>query len=316
MRIPRTHDADPGLLRALRLCGRRAFTMANPQRLRLPARHPLAPPRDSDEARSAALRDGRPRGGADRRAALGGGHRRARATARPTGRRGVDGDRRPIRRVLDREFLEARGWSEGAIECFGLTGLPGVADERVLPGVSAGGGWRLLHRNLVEIDGGMDRLPRGVPARAAAGIRFGARMIALDQSETGVTVHYQTAGGRFAATGDYAIVTVPFPVLRHVEVLKPFSPGQAARHPPAPLRRLGQDPVPVPPPVLGGGRRDLRRRHRHRPADPGDLYYPDHGRETGRGRAPGQLHLVRGRPALGIAVARRPHRPRRSRTWP
>jgi monoamine oxidase len=36
-------------------------------------------------------------------------------------------------------------------------------------------------------------------------------------------VHYQTMAGRSQVAGDYAIITVPFPVLRHVEALKPFS---------------------------------------------------------------------------------------------
>ena len=39
-----------------------------------------------------------------------------------------------------REFLEERGWSEAAIELFGLVCEPGSADERVLPRAPARGG--------------------------------------------------------------------------------------------------------------------------------------------------------------------------------
>jgi monoamine oxidase len=54
-------------------------------------------------------------------------------------------------------------------------------------------------------------------------------MVAIDQTPDEVIIHYQTRVGRFEARGDYAIITVPFPVLRHVEVLKPFSrPKQRA----------------------------------------------------------------------------------------
>src|ERR687897_488116 len=54
-------------------------------------------------------------------------------------------------------------------------------------------------------------------------IHFGARVVALDQSPADVTVHYRTLAGRSKITGDYAIITIPFAVLRHIEVLKPFS---------------------------------------------------------------------------------------------
>ena len=107
----------------------------------------------------------------------------------------------------------------------------------------------------------MDHLPRGFLPQLAGRIRFGARMIAVDQSTHDVCVHYQTAAGRMRVHADYAIITVPFPVLRHVEMLKPLSQSEAPRDPPAALRRLGEDPVPVPPPLLGRGRRHLRRRH-------------------------------------------------------
>ena len=77
-------------------------------------------------------------------------------------------------------------------------------------------------------------------------------MIAIDQSPDDVTIHYRTAAGRQKQTADYAIITVPFPVLRHVEVLKPFRARQAARHPPAALRCLCQDPLPMQTSLLGG----------------------------------------------------------------
>ena len=48
-------------------------------------------------------------------------------------------------------------------------------------------------------------------------------MVAIDQSDDDVTVHCRNAGNRFAVDADYAVLTAPFPVLRHVEVLTPFS---------------------------------------------------------------------------------------------
>ena len=80
--------------------------------------------------------------------------------------------------------------------------------------------------DVAEIEGGMDRLPGAFVPGLRPRIRFGARMIALDQDERSATVHYQTTAGRFKETGDHVLVTVPFAVLRHVEILKPFSPAK------------------------------------------------------------------------------------------
>ena len=113
-------------------------------------------------------------------------------------------------------------------------------------------------------------------------IRFGAKMVAIDQSPEQVTVHYRTRAGRFSETADNAIITVPFAVLRHVETLKPFSrPKQRA------IRQLHYD---------ASAKILLQCRRRFWEEDEGifgggtmtdlpirTVYYPDHGRDTGRG---------------------------------
>ena len=50
-----------------------------------------------------------------------------------------------------------------------------------------------FYSDLVYIDGGTDQLPRALPAGARARIRFGAKMVAIDQSDDDVT---STAGTR------------------------------------------------------------------------------------------------------------------------
>ena len=180
-----------------------------------------------------------------------------------------------------REFLEECHWSEGAIEAFGL-----LSFQEALMNSSF---LELLREevtrcyvDLTEIDGGMDRLPHAFLPVLGNRIRFGARMIALDQDESSATVHYQTPAGRFRETGDYVIVTVPFAVLRHVETMKPFSSAKqrAIRqlHYDASAkillqcrRRFWEEDDGI---VGGGTATDLPIRA---------LYYPDHGRETGRG---------------------------------
>jgi monoamine oxidase len=180
-----------------------------------------------------------------------------------------------------REFLVYKGWSEGAIERFGL-----LANQEAMMNSSfmellreeIGG----FYTNLVQLEGGMDRLPYAFLPRLGSRIRFGAKMTAIDQSPDSVTVHYQTGGGRFQATGDFAILAVPFSVMRHVEVLQPFSrPKQRA------IRQLHYDASAKifiqfrrrfweeDDDIHGGGSvTDLAVRN---------VFYPQHGRETGRG---------------------------------
>jgi monoamine oxidase len=138
------------------------------------------------------------------------------------------------------------------------------------------------YTDLVYLDGGTDNLPRAFLPSLGDRIRFGAKMIALDQSDDEVTVHYRTAAGRFSVSGDYAIVTTPFPVLRHVEVLAPFSRAKQRA-----IRQLHYD---------ASAKVFLQFRRRFWEEDDGiigggtvtdlavrNVYYPDHGRATGRG---------------------------------
>jgi monoamine oxidase len=180
-----------------------------------------------------------------------------------------------------REFLEVNGWSEGMIEMFGLlANQESVMNSSFLELFREDSG--NYYTNMVELQGGTDRLPHAFLPELKGDIRFGAKMIAMDQSPDDVTIHYQTSAGKFTETGDYAIITVPFPVLRHVEVLKPFTRAKQRA-----IRQLHYDASAKilfqckrrfweeDDGIFGGGTlTDLPIRN---------LYYPDHGRETGRG---------------------------------
>jgi monoamine oxidase len=180
-----------------------------------------------------------------------------------------------------REFLELKGWSEGMMEMFGLlANQESVMNSSFLELFREDSG--NYYTNMVEIQGGTDRLPHAFLPELKDNIRFGAKMIAIDQSPDDVTIHYQTPAGRFSENGDYAIIAAPFPVLRHVEVLKPFSRAKQRA-----IRQLHYDASAKilfqcrrrfweeDEGIFGGGTlTDLPIRN---------LYYPDHGRETGRG---------------------------------
>lgn len=180
-----------------------------------------------------------------------------------------------------REYLEHCGWSEGAIEMFGILAnqesrMNASFVELLLADVGN------VFRDMVQIEGGMDRLPRAFLPALAGRIRFGANLMAIDQSDDSVTVHYQSAAGRRQETADYAILTVPFSVLRHVETLTPFSRAKQRA-----IRQLRYDASAKvffqckrrfweeDEGIVGGGTiTDLAIRN---------LYYPEHGKETGRG---------------------------------
>ena len=180
-----------------------------------------------------------------------------------------------------REFLERKGWSEGAIEMFGL-----LENQEAMMNTSFLECFREeaghYYTNMIEIVGGMERLPLAFLPALAPYIRFGARMIAMDQTPDSAVIHYETTAGRFQAAADYAIVTAPFPVLRHVEVLHPFSRAKQRA-----IRQLHYDASAkiffqtrdrfweTEDGIVGGGTvTDLPIRN---------LYYTDYGKETGRG---------------------------------
>jgi monoamine oxidase len=123
------------------------------------------------------------------------------------------------------EFLRWKGWSKGAIEYFTVINFLEADMHNSLVEIlreDLGG----AYVDMQEIAGGMDALPNAFHARLGDDVRFGANVFAIDQDPDGVTVHFKTEAGRFRARGDYAVVTVPFSVLRTIEMLTPLSPGK------------------------------------------------------------------------------------------
>lgn len=180
-----------------------------------------------------------------------------------------------------REFLQAHKWSEGAIELFGLMenqeasmnySFIEVLREEI----------NECYVNLKQIRGGSDRLPYAFFPTLGPHIRLGAEVVAIDQNDSGVVAHYRTTAGRFRAEADSMICTLPFAVLRHIEVLRPFSRAKQKA-----IRQLHYD---------ASTKIFIQTRRRFWEEDEGifgggtvtdlairNLYYPEHGRETGRG---------------------------------
>lgn len=133
-----------------------------------------------------------------------------------------------------REFLVESSWPEDDIELFGRVGLGmggfgslmNIAFCEILSSVIRG-----AESDQVSIVGGADRLPHaladavldGVVGRVRDRVRYGARVIALRQDDSSVTVRYQAASGIGEVECAYAIVAAPFPMLNHVHFDPPLS---------------------------------------------------------------------------------------------
>jgi monoamine oxidase len=130
---------------------------------------------------------------------------------------GTDYDRYSIR-----DFLLQRGFSEGALELYGLmsfreANMNAAVIEQLREIVGR------AFEDMQEIVGGMDQLPKAFYRHLAARLRFGAQVHAVTQDSDSVTVHYRTRAGTDSETGDYVVCTVPFGVLRHVDFRPPLA---------------------------------------------------------------------------------------------
>ena len=180
-----------------------------------------------------------------------------------------------------RQFLEGNNWSEEAIELYSLLenheGELGVSALEILREA-------VYYRDNVfyQIKGGMDLLPKAIFECLKDHVHFGAVVHAVDQDEEGVTARYRTVAGQFTSQADYMICTLPFSVLRRVDVQRPFShqKQKAIRelHYHASGKVLLQTNNrfwEIQENIRGGGTiTDLPIRA---------IYYPEHGEDTGRG---------------------------------
>jgi len=121
-----------------------------------------------------------------------------------------------------REFLQLKGFSEGAIEMYGVMNfVEADMNNAVIEELREDLG--RAFEDMQEIVGGMDNLPNAFYREIGDHVRFGAEVHAIDQDTDSVTVHFKTEAGRYSVTGEYAIVAIPFSVLRQIEVMTPFS---------------------------------------------------------------------------------------------
>jgi monoamine oxidase len=123
------------------------------------------------------------------------------------------------------EFLQARGFSDGAIEYYAVMNFVEADMNNAVVEVlreELGG----AYVDMQEVVGGMDRLPNALYRQLEREVRFGHEVHAIEQDESAVTLRVKTEAGRFSMAVDRVICTVPFAVLRTIEIRPAFDRGK------------------------------------------------------------------------------------------
>lgn len=133
------------------------------------------------------------------------------------------------------EALRQRGASQGAIDF--MVALSGFEEDSALDFFRDDLGHRGA-KFLSRIPGGNDRLPYALAAKLARKITYGAEVVKIQQNAGAVQVKFRQAGLLKDISSSRVICTIPFSVLRHLEVSPHFSaPKQEV------VEKLYMDPV-------------------------------------------------------------------------
>ena len=91
---------------------------------------------------------------------------------------------------------------------------------------------------LWKIRGGNDRLPRAMAEDLSGVVHYGARVVRIAQDGQGVSITFSTAGALHTVRADRAICTLPYTVLRDIDVTPAWTPAKGYA-----IRNLYMGPV-------------------------------------------------------------------------
>jgi monoamine oxidase len=115
------------------------------------------------------------------------------------------------------EYLKSQGASADAIQAlstgFEADSLLDYAHDAVSHAVPM----------LWKIRGGNDRLPYAMARELEGRIRYGAEVTRIEQNESGVRVTFRSSGVEHTRSADRLICTLPFTVLRDIDISPEFS---------------------------------------------------------------------------------------------
>lgn len=116
-------------------------------------------------------------------------------------------------------FLRSRGASQGFVDFVCLGAFPRAASALFIFRVLAG----TDREHLFKIRGGNDLLPQAIARQLRSQINFGARAIRIEQRSNEISVVCNQAGTIRTWRADRMICTVPFSVLKRIEIVPSFS---------------------------------------------------------------------------------------------
>lgn len=132
-------------------------------------------------------------------------------------------------RMTYAEFLRSQGASNEAMRLLRLNDadLTGDGVDRVSAlMVLREAALNLNSGRLFTIRGGTDLLPKALAAKLNSKIRYGSEVVRIEHDARGVRVTYLQAGAHETVSADYLICTIPFSILKEIEVSPEFSPAK------------------------------------------------------------------------------------------
>jgi len=136
---------------------------------------------------------------------------------------------RPELAELDRvsfaELLKRRGASPGAVSLLRM-GFPDLlgdgADAVSALDLLREAAQRAAAKQSFTVRGGTDRLPLALAARLTDRIQYGSPVVRIEQDAAAVRAVVKAGDAHRTLSADHLICTVPFPVLRKVEIAPPL----------------------------------------------------------------------------------------------
>jgi monoamine oxidase len=128
-------------------------------------------------------------------------------------------------RVSFAELLRRRGASPGAVILLRM-GFPDLlgdgADAVSALDLLREAAQRAAAKQSFAVRGGSDRLPLALAARLTDRIQYGSPVVRIEQDPTSVRAVVKTGTTHRTLTADHLLCTVPFPVLRGIEIAPPL----------------------------------------------------------------------------------------------
>jgi len=128
-------------------------------------------------------------------------------------------------RVSFAELLRSRGASPGAVSLLRM-GFPDLlgdgADAVSALDLLREAAQRAATKQSFAVRGGTDRLPLALAARLTDRIQYGSPVVRIEQDAAAVRAVVKTGDTHRTLSADHLICTVPFPVLRSIEIVPPL----------------------------------------------------------------------------------------------